>query len=96
VRLDALLGDRVLLLPSASSAAPSTAASSAELDLVRAATLRLCCIAGLTGRPALSVPLLTVPGPFGGDAPLGLCLVGQRGSDVALIALGEQLAQQLA
>lgn len=94
-RLDALLGDRVLLLPSASSAAPSTTADSAELDRVRAATLRLCCIAGLTGRPALSVPMLSAPGPFGGDAPLGLCLVGPRGSDVALIALGEKLAAAL-
>ncbi len=95
-RLDSLLGDRVLLLPSASSAAPSATADSAELDRVRAATLRLCCIAGLTGRPALSIPVLAVPGPFGGDAPLGLCLVGPRGSDIALITLGEQLAAQLA
>lgn len=94
-RLDALLGDRVLLLPSASSAAPSATAEAAELDRVRATTLRLCCIAGLTGRPALSIPVLTAPGPFGGDAPLGLCLVGPRGSDLALIALGEQLAAQL-
>lgn len=95
-RLDALLGDRVLLLPSASSAAPSATADPAELDRVRAATIRLCCIAGLTGRPALSVPVLTVPGPFGGEAPLGLCLVGPRGSDVGLVTLGERLAAQLA
>jgi Asp-tRNA(Asn)/Glu-tRNA(Gln) amidotransferase A subunit family amidase len=94
-RLDGLLGDRILLLPSASSAAPSATAETAELDRVRAATLRLCCIAGLTGRPALSVPVLSVPGPFGPDAPLGLCLVGPRGSDVALIAVAEQLVTQL-
>jgi amidase len=95
-RLHALLGDSVLLLPSAASAAPSASADPAELDRLRAATIRLCCIAGLTGRPALSIPALTVPGPFGGDAPLGLCLVGPRGSDVALIALGQKLALQLA
>ncbi|MBW4032016.1 MAG: hypothetical protein HIU88_05070 [Acidobacteria bacterium] len=95
-RLDGLLGDRVLLLPSASSAAPSATADSAELDRVRSATIRLCCIAGLTGRPALSIPALAVPGPFGGEAPLGLCLVGPRGSDVALIALGQKLAAELA
>jgi amidase len=86
----------VLLLPSASSAAPSTTADPAELDRVRAATIRLCCVAGLTGRPALSIPALTVPGPFGGDAPLGICLVGPRGSDVALVSLGAALAAQLA
>ncbi len=95
-RLDGLLGDSVLLLPSAASAAPSATAPDAELDRVRAATIRLCCIAGLTGRPALSIPLMTVHGPFGGDAPLGLCLVGPRGSDVALVALGQKLAGQLA
>ncbi len=95
-RLDALLGDSILLLPSASSAAPSATAEAAELDRVRAATIRLCCIAGLTGRPALSIPALTVPGPFGGGAPLGLCLVGPRGSDVALVALGQKLVGQLA
>ena len=67
-RLDGLLGDSVLLLPSAASAAPSTTAPDVELDRVRAATIRLCCIAGLTGRPALSIPLMSVPGPFGGDA----------------------------
>lgn len=94
-RLDGLLGDSVLLVPSASSAAPSATADPAELDRVRVATIRLCCIAGLTGRPALSIPALHVPGPFGGPAPLGLCLVGPRGSDVALVALGEQLARQL-
>jgi Asp-tRNA(Asn)/Glu-tRNA(Gln) amidotransferase A subunit family amidase len=95
-RLDGLLGDGILLLPSAASAAPSATAPDVELDRVRAATIRLCCIAGLTGRPALSIPLMTVPGPFGGDAPVGLCLVGPRGSDVALIALGQRLASRLA
>jgi amidase len=77
--LDAALGDRVLLLPSASSVAPSVTAKAAELDAVRAATLRLTAIAGITGRPALSVPALRLP------EPVGLCLVGPRGSDVGLI-----------
>lgn len=86
-RLDSILGDRVLLLPSASSAAPSAAASAAELDAVRTATLRLCSVAGVAGRPALSVPVMSVTGPFGGSAPLGLCLVGPRGSDLALVDL---------
>lgn len=93
--LSAALGERVLLLPSASSAAPGTAASPAEIDAVRAATLRMCCVAGITGRPALSVPLLAADGPFAPGAPLGLCLVGPRGSDVALIGLGEDVAERL-
>jgi Asp-tRNA(Asn)/Glu-tRNA(Gln) amidotransferase A subunit family amidase len=84
-RLDAILGDRVLLVPSASSPAPAVDASPADLDAVRGATLRLTAIAGLTGRPALSVPLLHVP------EPVGLCLVGPRGSDLTLVGLGAHL-----
>lgn len=84
-RIDAILGDRVLLVPSASSPAPPVDASAADLDAVRGATLRLTAAAGLTGRPALSVPLLQVP------EPVGLCLVGPRGSDLALVDLGASL-----
>lgn len=87
-RLDALLGDRVLLLPSASSAAPRIGG---DLDATRATTLRLTSIASITERPGLGVPLLHVTA-----GPVGLCLVGPRGSDLALIALAEQLAAELA
>lgn len=80
-RLDEVLGDRVLLVPSTSSSAPAITASAGELDAVRGGTLRLTVVAGLTGRPALSVPALRVP------QPVGLCLVGPRGSDLALLDL---------
>jgi Asp-tRNA(Asn)/Glu-tRNA(Gln) amidotransferase A subunit family amidase len=80
-RLDDILGDRVLLVPSASSAAPSVSAAAEQLDAVRGATLRLTVVAGITGRPGLSVPVLNVP------EPVGICLVGPRGSDLALVDL---------
>jgi Asp-tRNA(Asn)/Glu-tRNA(Gln) amidotransferase A subunit family amidase len=91
-RLDAILGDRVLVLPSASSTAPSVLADADLIERTRQGTLRLTCIAGLTGRPALSVPLLSVPqrGALT-DAPVGVCLVGPRFSDLALVSLGEML-----
>ena len=85
-RLDDLLGERVLLLPSASAAAPSTTATAEELEAFRASTLRLTCVAGLTGRPGLSVPAYATP-----HGPVGLCLVGPRYSDLALIELGREL-----
>lgn len=90
-RLDSLLGERILLVPSASSAAPAATASAEELEAVRGATLRLCSVAGVAGRPALSVPALEVPGPWGAPAPLGLCLVGPRGADLALVDLAARL-----
>ncbi len=84
--LDAALGDAVLVLPSAAGPAPRVWASAAEVDGHRQATFRLTCIAGITGRPAVSAPLLTTPG-----GPLGICLVGPRGSDEALIDLAASL-----
>jgi Asp-tRNA(Asn)/Glu-tRNA(Gln) amidotransferase A subunit family amidase len=78
--LDAALGDRVLLLPSASSPAPPLDASAERIDAVRTATLSMTCVAGIGGYPALSAPLISVDG-----APVGLCLVGPRGADLTLL-----------
>jgi len=79
-QLDEALAGRILLLPSTSSTAPSVGADPDEIDRTRAATLAMTCFAGIGGYPALSVPLLEVDG-----APAGLCLVGPRGTDLALI-----------
>jgi Asp-tRNA(Asn)/Glu-tRNA(Gln) amidotransferase A subunit family amidase len=79
-QLDEALAGRILLLPSTASTAPSLTADPAEIDAARAATLALTCFAGIGGYPALSVPLLQVNG-----APAGLCLVGPRGTDLALV-----------
>lgn len=78
--LDDALGESVLVLPSTSSAAPSLTSSGVTVDAIRAATLRLTCLAGITGRPALSIPGGVVDG-----APVGVCLIGPRGSDLALL-----------
>ncbi|GAA0991753.1 hypothetical protein GCM10009563_04940 [Subtercola frigoramans] len=71
-----------LALPSTSSGAPRITADPAEIDRVRAATLRLTCLASLSGLPAL-----TLPYGRSGTLPVGLCLIGARGADLALIAL---------
>lgn len=93
LRLEAELGDRVLVLPAASSVAPSATADAATIERTRAATLRLTCIAGLTGRPGLSAPLMTVAraGQLT-PAPVGLGFVGPRGTDLALIDIAAGLA----
>jgi amidase len=85
--VDAALGDAVLVLPSAASVAPALDAAGREIEAVRAATLRMTAVAGVTGRPALSAPLLAV-----GGAPVGVCLVGPRGSDLELLAVARELA----
>ena len=92
-KLDDLLGRRVLLVPSASSTAPSLTMDAVDTERTRQGTLKLTSIAGLTGRPALSAPLLDVPQPGGRPSlPVGLSLVGPHHSELALIALAEGLA----
>jgi len=81
-QLDRVLGDAVLLIPAAASAAPLLTASEEELEAARAATLGLTTIAGLTGRPAVAMPLMRVAG-----GPVGISLVGPRGSDLAIIRM---------
>ncbi|TFB69783.1 hypothetical protein E3O06_14900 [Cryobacterium glaciale] len=90
-RLDQILDDRVLLLPSTASTAPRRDSAPADLDRTRSATLALTCLAAIGGFPALSAPLLDVDG-----TPLGLCLVGPRFSDLALIDSAVGLADRLA
>lgn len=85
-RFDRVLAGRVLLLPSASSSAPSLTATADDIQAVRAATLRMTSVAGAGGYPAVSAPVLHVP------EPVGLCFVGPRGSDLALIDLAASVA----
>ena len=90
VALDEALGDATLVLPSAASVAPALDADGAAIEATRAATLRMTAVAGSTGRPAVSVPGLTV-----GGAPVGVCFVGPRRSDLALVESAQEWARHL-
>ncbi|MRK00797.1 glutamyl-tRNA amidotransferase [Aeromicrobium sp. S22] len=81
------LGDRVLLLPAASSVAPPVGRPR-SLDAVRQATLQLTCVATIGGLPAVSVPVTT-----DGGLPAGACLVGPASSDHALIELARRIGE---
>jgi len=84
--------DGLLLLPTTPGPAPSRTAPPAELERVRAATLRATALASAAGLPALSVPLLTV-GTSLGPAPVGVCLVGPAGADLTLVRAARALTQ---
>jgi len=87
--LDRLLGsDGVLLLPTMPDVAPLRSAAEASLEDYRNRAIRLLSPAGLAGMPQLSLPLLRVDG-----VPMGLSLLGPRGSDRSLVALGERLVR---
>jgi Asp-tRNA(Asn)/Glu-tRNA(Gln) amidotransferase A subunit family amidase len=78
--VDARVGTAILSLPSAASPAPRLWTSDIEVDAIRQATLRLTCVAGISGRPAVSVPADSTPA-----GPVGRSFVGPRGSDLALV-----------
>ncbi len=81
-RLARLLGqDGVLILPTVPDIAPLVSAEEAELEDFRNRALRLLCLAGLSGFPQVTIPVAQREG-----APLGLSLIGPRGSDSSLIA----------
>ncbi|MCC2315454.1 amidase [Cellulomonas xiejunii] len=102
-----LVGDDVLLLPASASVAPRP--DPAELATVRAATLRLTCVAGLGGLPAVVLPCGTGPdspsdapdaegAPWqpGRRAPLpvGVCLLAAPGRDRELLALAREMSSR--
>ena len=84
-RVRDLVGDRVLVLPSAPSvAAPLATGLTLE---ERTATVRLTCLAGLAGLPAVSIPARTADG-----LPVGVCLVAAAGRDRDLLAVAAEAA----
>ncbi len=86
-RFDALLGsDGVLVMPTLPNSAPLLVSGEQALESYRNQSIRMLCLAGLAGCPQISLPLMQV-----GSAPLGLSLIGPRGSDQSLIALARHL-----
>jgi amidase len=87
-RLDTLLGDhRVICLPT-SPILPIRC--DARLSEIKAAVHRivdLTCIAGLTGLPQINLPL-----GWHGPIPVGLSVIGWRGSDATLLDLARALS----
>jgi amidase len=89
--LDDLLGaDGMVLLPATVTSAPTRDSSGPALEEVRNRVQQLLCIASLTGHPQISIPAGRVEG-----APIGLSIIGPRGSDRALLRWTERLSEIL-
>ncbi len=85
-----LLDDNELIvLPTAVQGAPPLDSSQEELNQNRLRNMQLTCIAGLGGLPQLTIPFIEVNG-----CPIGLSFMANRGQDLRLLALGEELVHQ--
>ena len=89
-RVQALVADAVLLMPTVPGPAPLRTSAGARVDAVRQATLRMTTPAAIGGLPAISVPLMTVDSALG-PAPVGVCLVSRAGTDIALVRLARRI-----
>jgi amidase len=88
-RTDALLaGGRVLCFPTTPQLPPHRDAPLSVMDAAGNRIVNLTSICGLTGLPQMSLPLGVVDG-----IPVGLSVVGWRGSDLSLIELARAVGR---
>ena len=84
---DLLGADGVLVLPTVPDIAPLTDDGGEKMESYRNRSIQMLCIAGLSGFPQISMPLGQRL-----DSPLGLSLLGPRGSDASLVRLAQRIA----
>ncbi len=90
-RMDEVVPNGVIAcLPTTSEPAPLLGQSVTERQDTRLRNSRMLCIAGLTGRPQLNLPVARVNG-----LPVGLSLLGTRGEDELLMGFALQAASSL-
>lgn len=91
-RLARMLGrDGVIVMPTMPDVAPLLSDDEAALEDFRNRALRLLCLSVLSGFPQVTIPAANVDG-----APIGLSLMGPKGSDRRLVALAERFADAAA
>jgi len=76
----------ILCLPTTPCIAPLKGLPISDLDPVRDRITCLAAHGGLAGHPQVSLP-----GAVAGGAPIGLSIVGARGSDAALVAVAKAM-----
>ena len=77
----ALPAGGAMVFPATASVAPVPDLAADTKDQLRRRSMRLTCIAGLAGAPAVSLPLARI-----GNLPVGVCLLARPGEDARLLA----------
>lgn len=87
-----LLGDDGLLaIPTAPGPAPLLGLQGAQAEAYRAKTMQLSCIAGLSGLPQVTVPVIREDG-----LPIGLSFIGGANTDLKLLRwMAEHLTEEV-
>lgn len=83
-------GDTVMLMPTTPEPAPVKGGRLEDLNRFRGRCVSMVGGASLAGLPQISLPALEIDG-----APMGLSLLGPRGSDRALLRLAQKIDKQL-
>lgn len=87
---EVLTSGTIGVLPSAPGPAPLKGLTQSEMSDVRLRITALTCIAGGAGLPQISLPLCRIDG-----LPVGISLIGCKGSDAELLALAQQVAKKI-
>jgi amidase len=80
--------DTILCMPTTPFPAPKRGLPLSTLDPLRDRITCLCAHGGLAGHPQVNIPGATVDG-----APIGLSILGARGSDAMLVAVARAMEQ---
>lgn len=81
--------DALLCLPTAASVAPLKSEPLEEINANRARSSNLLCISPLSDTPQLTIPFMQQD-----DVPLGISLIGAKGTDLALATFSANLVEQ--
>ena len=85
-----LTNHAVVCLPTAPSLPPLLRENLSERRPLLSRIVQMTCIAGTLGAPQINLPLAEIDG-----IPIGLSLIGARGSDEMLITFASKVANML-
>lgn len=86
--IDAAQNGGIIRVPTAPGPAPLLTLDGQGMEAYRNRALTLLCLSGHAGLPQVTIPLRSATG-----LPIGLSLIGPRGSDAALIAMAVDMAK---